>query len=135
MTVVARKVSNWIVGDYKVKVDSSANGDVQHVVLEDGSGNIIAPSGSLVTLTHTRPSCTTATSTVLLAANTSRKVGGWIQNNTSTDFWLEIGAAAVASQGIYLQASGGIFLINTAQEIRGIQSSGGPLAPDVYEAS
>jgi len=133
--VATQKVYNHLLGEYKVKATDNADGKIQHVALDDGSGSIIVPAGAMVTLTHTRPSCATATSTTILAANPNRKPGGWVQNNTTSDFWLEIAGAAVASQGIYLGASSGIYYINTQQEIRAIQSSGGSLAPDVYEAT
>ncbi len=131
-----QKVYNHLNGEYKVKVTDHADGKIQHMVIDDGTGTIITTFGTpLVTLTHTRPSVDTATSTSVLAANSSRKIGGWIQNNSGSDFWLEIGAAAVASQGIRVYGNGGVFNINTTQEIRAIQSSGGTLYLDVYEAT
>lgn len=133
--MATQKVYNHLLGEYRVKATDNADGKIQHVALDDGSGSIIVPAGAMVTLTHTRPSCATATSTSILAANSSRKPGGWVQNNSGSDFWLEIGAAAVASQGIRLYGNGGLFYINTTQELRAIQSSGGPLSLDVYEAT
>lgn len=131
----ARKVDNNLLGSYQVKTSPSSDGDIQHVIINDSLGNAVDSFGAaLVTLTHTRPSVTTASGSIL-AANSSRKVGGWIQNNSDTDVWLEIGGAAVASQGISLLGGGGTFLVNTAQEIRAIHAGTGTKNLDVYEAT
>lgn len=67
--------------------------------------------GSQVTLTHTTLT-TTTTSGAALAANVGRKYA-FFQNDSDTPIYLKVGAAAVANQGIRLNANGGSYEMST----------------------
>lgn len=88
----------------------------------------------LVTFVATRPIVATATSTQIIAANANRKAGSYLVNNTSSSFYLQYGAAAVVGQGVPFEP-GSIFKFNTQQAIFAIQSSGGSLNLDCFEAT
>lgn len=90
--------------------------------------------GALVTLTETQVSIPDATSTELLASNSGRAVGSFVQNNTRQDVWLSHTGTAVATQGVRL-ARGGVYSFNTAQSVHAFQSSGGAINLDVVEAT
>lgn len=91
------------------------------------------------TATHTTASVTTASGTVL-AANTGR-VYALIINDSDTTIYLKIGATAVASQGIRLNANGGSYEIGhawgnlTHQAIYGIHAGTGTKMLLVLEAT
>lgn len=124
---------------------TNANQVVQHMRLDVGTGSAesqvtaanplpVTAYAPMVTFTHTRPAVANNTSTVLIAANSSRKPGSYMVNNTSTTFYLDYGVPAVLNQGAMFNP-GDTFLFNTTQEIRGIQNSGGSLNPDIFEAA
>lgn len=77
---------------------------------------------------HTAPTATNA-SGAMLAANTGRKAA-LLQNIGTVDVFIKLGATAVASQGILLQANGGSFNMSDmmgnldAAVINGITASG-----------
>lgn len=58
------------------------------------------------------------TSTTILAANTTRRFVA-IVNDSDTDIYLALGAAAVASAGIRLNANGGSLELLSADMYRG----------------
>ena len=66
--------------------------------------------------------------TVILASNTSR-LGAVLVNDGNKDIYLGIGAAAVVGSGILLNSGGGAYEINltnlTTQAINGISTGGG----------
>jgi 3-deoxy-D-arabino-heptulosonate 7-phosphate (DAHP) synthase len=64
--------------------------------------------GSIRTVTHTAATVAAAQSAVVLAANTARKYALFI-NDSDAVVYLKIGAAAVSSQGIRLNANGGSY--------------------------
>jgi hypothetical protein len=104
----------------KVGIDQTTPGTTNGVAVNQGPADR-AP-------VHTNPTATNATS-AMLAANAARKAA-LLTNIGSVDVFIKLGAAAVASQGIYLQANGGSFsmsdmlgnLDNAA--INGITASG-----------
>jgi uncharacterized protein (DUF2345 family) len=77
---------------------------------------------------HTTASMSTST-TAVLAANRSRKFV-LVVNDSDTDVYLKIGVAAVANQGIRINANGGSFTMSPQhgnldqRAINGITSSG-----------
>lgn len=116
-------VDNGDLDDYEVATDDTPN-----------SGKVQRFREQHVTYTHTRVSIPDNTSTELVAANTSRKVGAYVINNSAVTCWLEYAAAAVLSQCAPLYP-GGRFDINTQQQIRAIQNSGGAIYLDLFETS
>jgi len=83
-------------------------GDGTHAeVLYLGGGVNLGIDGDYTTSTHTAVTVTTA-SGAALAANTSRKYALFI-NDSDTVIYLKLGAAAVANQGIRLNAAGGSY--------------------------
>jgi 3-deoxy-D-arabino-heptulosonate 7-phosphate (DAHP) synthase len=64
--------------------------------------------GSIRTLTHAAVVTTAAQSVAALAANSSRKYALFI-NDSDAVVYLKVGAAAVSSQGIRLNANGGSY--------------------------
>lgn len=103
-----------------------SNGDKADAVLLVGAGGTALASA--LTLTHTAATATTSTG-AMLAANTSRRYA-LIQNVGSTPVFLKVGAAAVANQGIMLQANGGAYEMSAAfgnlatGAVNGITSTG-----------
>lgn len=137
-----QKVANNPLGSFPVLSDADSSGNkIQIVRLDVGSGTTLSPwtggAGTNVTFTHTRVSIASGASTLLLAANSSRKPGSYVVNNNVTyTFYGNYGTtAAVMSEGWYVLSDGGIFLFNTTQALRAIQNSGGPLLLDVFEAT
>ncbi len=89
-------------------------------------GKIAGPGDR--TPAHTAPTATNATSAMLAAA--SGRLAALLQNSGSVDVYIKLGAAAVASQGILLQANGGSFAMSDmlgnldTAAINGITASG-----------
>lgn len=109
--------------------ETTTDGD-NTAVNSTARGELYVSSSRTATYTASRPSVADATSTSILAAAAGRR-RAWVINNTQHNFFLQIGAAAVADQGIPLAPSEKLEL-ETAQEIRAIQNSGGALDIDVY---
>ena len=85
-------------------------------------------------VTYSQVSCNNASSTQILAANTSRKKGSFLYNDTSSIFWIKEGAVAVRGEG------GPIFPGNTYQiistlAVNGILASGGPSIINAVDVS
>lgn len=132
-----QKVDNNLLPNYTVETVQQGDG-AHRQVFEVGSfgSGVTLPVQDTVTLTHTRPSIASGDgSEVVIAANASRKVGGWVTNlNFGNEFFLNIGTDAADGEGIPL-FYGQTFQINTQQEIRAFQNSGGALSLEVYEAT
>lgn len=77
-----------------------------------GSLNQQASNADYNTATHTTAAVATASTTVL-AANSGRRYA-LIVNDSDTTVYLKIGAAAVANQGIRLNANGGSYEMGKA---------------------
>lgn len=98
--------------------------------------------GQLVTLTWSRVTLNSGSEARIIAANTSRKYGSYLMNNsdvtqTPAVLWgayRTTSEIAIDSQGWRLDP-GNIFPFPTQQELRGIQSSGQPLILDIFEAT
>lgn len=95
---------------------------------------LLAAMNGLRAFTLFRTEIANNISTAAIAANTSRKTGSYLVNNTNAPFYLNFGAAAVFGQGAFLLPKQ-VFLFNTTQEIRVIQQSGGSLFIDGVEAT
>ena len=107
----------------------------QPVETENRSGtHTQAMLTSMVTFAHTRVTIPTGASSTLVAANSDRVAGAFIFNNTSTTFWVNIGAAAVSAQCVPLYPQGS-FPLNSKQAYNAYQSSGTDQTLDVYEAT
>ncbi len=70
-----------------------------------------------------------ATSTLILAANNSRRVA-IICNASDTDMFFSVGAGAVANSGLYVKAGSGILILDeddfySTQAVYGIHSGAG----------
>ena len=140
---LVQNVANSPTNSYPVGVFKTADGaELQAVVLVDSQGEEYGalnpiPVGIttiLPTLAVSRVSCTSGASTVVLSSNVNRVSGGMVINNTNESFFLQVGAAAVIGEGIPLPP-GGIWQVNTKQEIRAIFTNSGSASLDVYEAT
>ncbi len=109
------------------------DGIAEEVLVEISNDQIVVEQ-LMVTFAASRPSIPDSTSSQVIAANSTRKPGSYVMNNTSQIFYLAYGAAAVLSQGVPVFPNR-VFLFNTTQEIRAIQDSGGSLSLDVFEAT
>lgn len=104
--------------------------------IDSDTGDILTEiqgQDTLVTYTHTRPSIASGSSQILINANAGRKAGSYVTNNTSIIFYISYGTA-VGGQGAALFPNG-TFLFNSTQALNCIQTSGGALNLDVFEAS
>jgi hypothetical protein len=94
---------------------------------------------NVATATHTRPTITSASSTIL-ASNSARKFAIIINNSAGT-VYLKLGVAAVTGEGITLTTSGStsIFELNNDKLytglITGIKTGGGSFNLDVIEGT
>lgn len=127
-----QKIYNYLLDAFVAESKEQGDGS-QRQVVEIGSvaSGTFSPT---VTLTHTRPTLTDATSSVVLALNASRAGGTILANNTAFPMFINVGAAAVMNQGIPL-GPGVTLTLDTTQAINGIQSSGGNIEIDVFEAT
>lgn len=97
MTTGSQKVSNWLTGDYKVKVDRDADNNVIQVVT-------VVPSSTASALTPLAPNNATigTSSGQIIAANANRR-GLTICNLSSNRLFLGLGTAALSAKGICIQ--------------------------------
>lgn len=100
-----------VAGVYRATPAAVADGDVVDLFTDAAGRQNVVPYGA-VTVTHTTATITTA-SGVALAANTSRKYALFI-NDSDTVIYLMVSAAAVANQGIRLNANGGSYEMSHA---------------------
>ena len=117
---------------------SSGDNLIGRVKLTDGTtvalvrtdGALYVSLQNAVAITWAAPTFATvgATTTAILASNTSRK-GAMIVNDSDSIIYLGIGAAAVAGSGIRLNPNGGAYVVDltnlTTQAINGIASGAG----------
>lgn len=105
------------------------------VIASDQSAIPVTVSSTpLVTFVQTQPPFTDNTSADIWAANPARKSGSYVVNNTSSTFWISVGAVAALSTGAPIYP-GQVFDFNSTQELSAIQNSGGPLVLDAFEAT
>jgi hypothetical protein len=122
MSVLGRIVSNWFGAqntDYQVKVTTSAEGDVQHVIVDSGGG---ASSSTTATRTQVADN---AADVLILAANTSRK-GASIENDSSAILYLGLGTTAVTTTNYSVRVVQYAYFevpFNFTGQIRGIWAS------------
>jgi hypothetical protein len=90
-----------------MKLAYSANG-VATAVTADANGVKVQQAVSAMTLTHAAVACNNSTSVTALAADSNRKYCLFV-NDSANVIYLNFGAAAVASTGIRLNASGGSY--------------------------
>jgi hypothetical protein len=137
-TAFDQVVENGSSPRYHVRVFKNvSNVEIQGVILCDTDGNaisVLSTAPQMVTITPSRPSFISGVSSAVIAANTSRKAGSYLVNNTTTTFYLNYGIAAVSGQGVPL-LPGAVLKFDTTQAINAIQSSGGALNLDVFEAT
>jgi len=86
-----------------VAVDATAQGDVP--VTLDSEQVAIADADAYTTPTHTAVNVTTSTGEVL--ASNANRLYALLVNDSDTVIYIKLGAAAVANQGIRINANGG----------------------------
>lgn len=137
MTSASRHVFRDV--DYRVLVFPAIAGDgvaadIQGMLLVDQTGaalSALPTTPQMLTYTHSRPSFTSGSSGVVIAANAARKELQ-IVNNTDEIFFVEIGAAAVMNQGLRL-TPGTTWIFHSTQEFRAIYTNTTTRNLDVYE--
>lgn len=147
MAFLGTEIDNGELPNYTIARKTIGGLQYQGVILADGGGGewsaanpipvtgMVSVSDPMVTFVPTRPSFTSGASAIVLAANTSRKAGSMIANNTNFTFYLQFGgAAAVNGQGQPL-FPGQVWKFNSTQEIRAIFVSSGSTNLDVLEAT
>lgn len=117
-------------------VGASGSGLETNFVDASSEGRMLVHIPGSSTASNTRPSVTN-TSSIVLAANSSRKFA-IISNNSGATIYLKQGATAVTNQGIAL-VSGAVYFINQNQnlwlgDVHAIKS-GGSVNLDVFEAT
>lgn len=117
----ARTVSNLPLSNIDVQGEEGPDGFIQGYTT-------FLPS----TPTMSRPAMGANTTTLILAANTSRK-RAVIMNNTANTIWIKEGAVGVLSQGFPVQP-GGYYDVITNAAVHG-WNAGGAVTLDVLEAT
>lgn len=122
MATKKQKVDNNVLGQYPVKVTESADGHIQHMIIDSGGT-------SAVSTTASAPDTATVTDTTseILPANTDRK-GAVIVNDSNLTIYLSFEVDAIVGSGIRLNSAGGVFTMDaftfTTQAINAIAASG-----------
>lgn len=99
------------------------------------TGSVLNPE-SMVTYIPTRPQLLNNTAKEAIAANTNRKPGSYMQNNTAATIWGTYASATpIVGEGFKIYPNGGTFFFNTKQAIQVIQNSGSSVNLDVFEAT